>query len=34
MALTLEIGDLDQLGRVLDQINQLPNVIQARRRHH
>ena len=32
MSLTLEIGDLDQLGRVLDQINQLPNVIQARRR--
>jgi GTP pyrophosphokinase len=33
MTLTLEINGLDQLGRVLDQINQLPNVIEVHRRH-
>ena len=32
MALTLEITDVVQLSRVLDRINQLPNVAEARRK--
>ena len=32
MSLTLEISDIEQLSRVLSQIGQLPNVVEARRK--
>lgn len=32
MTLTLEIANLDQLGKVLDQVNALPNVMEVQRR--
>jgi (p)ppGpp synthase/HD superfamily hydrolase len=32
MSLTLEIRDIGQLSRVLSQIGQLPNVVEARRK--
>jgi (p)ppGpp synthase/HD superfamily hydrolase len=32
MSLTLEINDIRQLSRVLTQIGQLPNVVEARRK--
>jgi (p)ppGpp synthase/HD superfamily hydrolase len=31
MTVTLEIADIDQLSRVLARIEQLPNVVEARR---
>lgn len=33
MSLTIEIPSLDALGRLLGRISQLPNIIEARRRH-
>ncbi len=33
MTITTEIGDLNQLGRVMDKINQLPNIISVSRSH-
>ena len=33
MTITAEIGDLNQLGRVMDKINQLQNVIRVSRSH-
>jgi GTP pyrophosphokinase len=30
--LTLEVADIDQLSRVLSRINQLPNIVEVRRK--
>jgi len=34
MTITIEIGDLEQLGRVMDKIGMLPNIIRVARTKH
>ena len=34
MTVTIEIGDLQQLGRVMDKIGMLPNIIRVSRNKH